>query len=399
MIHGNRQKSVTTLLRPATKAKFKWGVLAAATITALISAPAQAAPTVEQQIEMLGKEVDELKQEVAKQKSASAGSGATSIGGYGELHYNSLDSKDEIDFHRFVLFFGHRFNEHLRFFSEVELEHALVKDTSDASGPGEVELEQAYLDFDLNDAHTARAGLFLVPVGILNETHEPPTFYGVERNPVETDVIPTTWWEGGLGLNGRFGAGLGYDLALTSGLKVPTSGSSAYKVRSGRQKMAKADANNAAVTARIKWTGAPGIELATTVHRQDAITQGTVADSVSGAATLWEAHAVFARGPFGLRALYAQWDLDGAGPKALGRDEQKGWYIEPSFKLTPKFGVFARYNVWDNEAGDVIDSEKKQKDFGFNYWPHEQVALKFDIQRQSGAVNDDGFNLGIGYMF
>lgn len=398
MSHCNRKKPATTsACAEATKSRLS--TLTAAAIAVLIGAPVMAAPSLEQQVEQLGKEVDELKQEVAKQKSPSAGSGATSIGGYGELHYNSLDSKDEIDFHRFVLFFGHRLNERIRFFSEVELEHALVKDTSDASGPGEVELEQAYLDFDLNDAHTARAGLFLVPVGILNETHEPPTFYGVERNPVETDIVPTTWWEGGLGLNGRFGAGFGYDLALTSGLKVPTSGSSAYKVRSGRQKVAKADANNAAVTARIKWTGAPGIELAATVHRQDAIAQATVADSVSGAATLWEAHAVFARGPFRLRALYAQWNLDGSGPQALGRDEQKGWYVEPSFKLTPKFGVFARFNEWDNEAGNATDSEKRQTDVGFNYWPHEQVVLKFDIQRQSGAVNDDGFNLGVGYMF
>ena len=97
--------------------------------------------------------------------------------------------------------------------------------------------------------------------------------------------------------------------------------------------------------------------------------------------------------------MYAQWDLDGTGPKALGRDEQTGWYVEPSFKLTPKFGVFARYNVWDNEAGNAAASEKKQKDFGFNYWPHENVVVKFDIQRQSGTANDNGYNLGVGYMF
>jgi hypothetical protein len=393
---SNRKKPTKTLARQKTAVLSKRGLLIAATIAGLTGMNAQAASTTEEKLEILTREVEQLKAQAHQQQKQS---GDTAIGGYGELHFNSLDSKDEIDFHRFVLFFGHRFNERLRFFSEVELEHSLVKDTSNASGPGEVELEQAYLDFDLNDAHTARAGLFLVPVGILNETHEPPTFYGVERNPVETNIVPTTWWEGGLGLYGRFDGGLGYDLALTSGLKVPTSGSSAYKVRDGRQKVAKADANNAAVTARLKWTGAPGVELAATVQRQDDLAQGTVADSVAGAATLWEAHAVFTRGPFGLRALYAQWDLDGTGPQALGRDEQEGWYVEPSFKLSPKFGVFARYNVWDNEASDATDSEKKQKDFGFNYWPHEQVVLKFDVQRQSGTANDDGFNLGVGYMF
>lgn len=397
LFHSSRSIDATS--HPGGAVGFKRGLWTAATVAALIGAPAMGAPTLEQKVEQLTEEVGRLKQEVAEQKSTSAGNGATHVGGYGELHYNSLDSKDEIDLHRFVLFFGHRFNDRIRFNSEVELEHALVKDTSNASGPGEVELEQAYIDFDLTPNHTARAGLFLVPVGILNETHEPPTFYGVERNPVESDIIPTTWWEGGAGLHGRLGTGFGYDVALTSGLKVPTSGASAYKIRNGRQKVAKADANNAAVTARIKWTGVPGLGVAATVQRQDDIAQGTVADGVAGAATLWETHATLARGPFGLRVLYASWDLDGTGPKAVGRDEQKGWYVEPSFKVTPKFGVFARFNEWDNEAGDAGDSKKKQKDFGFNYWPHEDVVVKFDLQNQSGTANDDGFNLGVGYMF
>jgi hypothetical protein len=386
-----------------TTTRFKLSILSAITAAALIGAPAQAAPTVEQQVEQLGKEVDELKQEVARQKASPTSmgghggdAGKTTIGGYGELHYNSLDSKDEIDFHRFVLFFGHRFSDRISFYSELEVEHTQV---GEGKNGGEVAMEQAFLNFDLTDSLSAKAGIILVPVGILNETHEPPIFYGVERNPVETNIIPTTWREAGAALVGRIGQGFGYDLMLSSGLKVATSGTSAYNLRSGRQSGRQADANNAAVTARVKWTGAPGVELAATVQRQDDIAQATVADDVAGAATLWEAHAALARGPFGLRALYAQWNLDGSGPQALGRDEQKGWYVEPSFKLSPKFGVFARYNIWDNEASDATDSEKKQKDFGFNYWPHENVVVKFDVQRQSGTVNDDGFNLGVGYMF
>ena len=404
MSHCNRQKSVTTAAHAETTAKFKLSTLAAVAVAALIAAPAQAAPTLEQKVEQLTGEVDKLKQEVANQKSSPADmghghgtdAGKTTIGGYGELHYNALDSKDEIDFHRFVLFFGHRFSDRINFYSELEVEHTQA---GEGKSGGEVAIEQAFLNFDLTDSLAAKAGVILVPAGILNETHEPPTFYGVERNPVETNVIPTTWRETGAGLSGRFGQGFGYDLLLSSGLKMLTTGSSAYSIRSGRQSGRQADANNAAVTARLKWSGAPGVELAATAQRQSDITQGTVADGVAGAATLWEAHVVLARGPFGLRALYANWDLNGAGPKALGRDEQKGWYVEPSFKLTPKFGVFARLNEWDNDAGDATDSKKKQKDFGFNYWPHENVVVKFDIQRQSGAVNDDGFNLGVGYMF
>ena len=330
------------------------------------------------------------------QSAGGAAAGAmaaneTTIGGYGELHYNNLDSKKELDFNRFVLFFGHHFSDAIRLYSEVEIEHSI----SSASDAGEVALEQAYLDFDLNERHTARGGLFLMPVGILNETHEPPTFYGVERNPVETNIIPTTWSETGAGLHGSPAPGWRYDLAVTSGLNVPTTGGDAYTIRGGRQEGSEAVAENLAYTARLRWTGMAGVELSGTANYQDDITQG--AQGVS--ATLLEAHAVVNQGPFGVRALYAMWNLDGSAPKALGRDEQNGWYVEPSYKVTPELGVFARYNEWDNAAGDAVDSKATQTNVGINYWPHENVVLKADIQQQGGVASDDGFNLGIGYQF
>lgn len=317
--------------------------------------------------------------------------GNTHVGGYGELHYNHLDSKKELDFHRFVLYLGHEFSDTIRLHSEVELEHSV----SSADDVGEVELEQAFLEFDLNDRHTARAGVFLLPVGILNETHEPPTFYGVERNPVETNIIPSTWWEGGTGLNGELAQSWKYDIDITSGLNTPTSGGNAYLVCNGRQQVAKATANNLAYTLRLRWTGVAGVELSGTLNYQEDLTQG--AQNVS--AILLEAHTVVKRGAFGLRALYAAWNLDGSGPKAVGRNEQSGWYVEPSYKISSRVGVFARYNTWDNAAGDAMDSKLTQTNFGINYWPHEDVVLKADVQHQGGIASDDGFNLGIGYQF
>ena len=163
--------------------------------------------TTEQKVEATSEQIEKVASKPASGMASWAEK--TRIGGYGELHYNNLDGeggaadKDEIDFHRFVLFLGHTFNERTRFFSELEVEHALVKDkTSGSAGGGEVELEQAYIEYDLNENHRAKAGLFLVPVGILNETHEPPSFYGVERNPIEKDIIPATWWAGGAALSG-----------------------------------------------------------------------------------------------------------------------------------------------------------------------------------------------------
>jgi len=352
----------------------------------------------EQKIEATGAQIDRM----AGSQGGTA-KAASTIGGYGELHLNRLKNqkpggtdKDEIDFHRFVLFVGHEFNQHVRLFSELEVEHALVKDSS--SNGSTVAVEQAYLDFILNEQFSLKAGLMVVPVGILSETHEPPTFYGVERNPVETNIIPTTWREGGVALNARMAHGFSADFALTSGLAT-TSGNN-YRVRDGRTHTANARASDAAYTARLKWSGVPGVELAATVNRQSDITQSI--DPAAGAATLYETHAVVNRGAFGLRALYAAWHLNGNGPKAIGADRQNGWYVEPSWKFNDQWGVFARHNRWDNAAGDAANSRFDQTDVGVNYWPHPDVVVKLDFQNQKVPVGQnefDGFNLGLGYQF
>ena len=353
------------------------------------------------QIKTTEQEIAATSEQVEKSTSNGAASWAenTRIGGYGELHYNNLDGeggasdKNELDLHRFVLFFGHTFNERTRFFSEVEVEHSIAGEGK----KGEIELEQAYVEFDLNADHRARAGLFLLPVGLLNETHEPPTFYGVERNPVEKDIIPATWWAGGAALSGQLGAGFGYDIAVHEGLA--TTAAKSYKPRDGRQKTSEARADNLAYTARLKWTGLPGVELGGSFQHQSDITQGL--DAAAGSANLYELHGVVSRGPFGLKALYAQWDLGGSGPASIGADKQLGWYVEPSLKLSGQWGVFARYNLWDNKAGDNAGSRKKQIDAGVNFWPHPDVVLKADYQKQDDddGKNQDGFNLGVGYMF
>lgn len=323
-----------------------------------------------------------------------------SLGGYGELHLNMLENQatgeetNMLDFHRFVLFYGHRFNDRLRFTSEVEIEHAV----SGGDEPGEVELEQAYIEYDWADSHSFRAGIFLVPVGILNETHEPPTFYGVERNPVESNIIPSTWWEGGLAFNGLFADALRYDFAVHSGLN--TSADDNYAVRAGRQKVAKARFDAPAYTGRLRWLGVPGLELSASVQYQDDVTQEL--DPLAGSAWLFSGHAAWRFGGFGLRALYARWSLDGAGPEAVGADRQEGWYVEPSWRFNEQWGVFARYSNWDNLAGSAADTEYAQIDLGVNYWLHPNVVFKFDYQDQDvapGRKELDGWNLGVGYMF
>ena len=330
----------------------------------------------------------------------------TTIGGYGEMHYNNLtsdnssDSKEEFDLHRFVLFFGHQFNDDLRFFSELEVEHNVAGEGKN----GEVEIEQAYIEWDYAENHRAKAGVFLIPVGIINETHEPETFYGVERNPIEKNIIPATWWEGGAMLSGEIAEGFSYDAGVHSGLFIdPNSGKS--KIRDGRQKVSEAEGDDLAYTARIKYTGMPGLELAATLQHQTDVWQGESFSGEDGAdANLFELHAAYNKGPLGVRALFAHWDIDDVIENVkAGADEQEGFYIEPSYRLNEKLGFFARFSEWDNQAGDSsADGEKQQYDIGFNYWLHENVVLKADYRHDNNEGDSEefrGFNLGVGWSF
>ncbi len=338
------------------------------------------------------------------QSLASSWTERTQLGGYAEMHYNNLDNehsggddKDELDFHRFVVYMNHQFSDRTRLYSEVELEHSLVEGNEDK---GEVELEQAYIEHDLTNRLRLKSGLFLVPVGILNLTHEPDTFYGVERNPVESNIIPTTWWEGGLGLAGEIVPGLNFETDLTSGLKLEAD-EGQWKIRDGRQKVSRADASDPAYTAHLKYSGIAGLQLGLTVQYQQDLYQGDYSADVD--AMLYEADLTYSNGPFGLRALAATWDIDNAINQIQpGADQQEGWYIEPSWLLQRNLGIFGRYSEWDNQAGGAGDTEYGQWNVGLNYWLEEHVVFKVDYQWQDapdGQNELDGLNLGVGWSY
>lgn len=321
----------------------------------------------------------------------------TQLGGYGEVHYNGGE-KDQIDVHRFVLFLGHDFADDLRFAGELEVEHALAGDGK----PGEVEVEQAFIEYDFASNAAARAGVFLIPVGQLNETHEPPSFFGVERNNVEKNIVPTTWWEAGVGLAGALDNGMSWDLSAHSGLKVKDD----FKIRGGRQKVAEATAKDFAFTGRLRYSGMPGVSVSATGQYQSDVTQGDTELSAGGvSATLIEGNLDIRRGMFGLRALVARWDLDGAGPAALGRDEQWGWFVEPSVRFDvggSELGLFVRYSMTDNEAGSDADSAIRYYDVGTNIWLHEDVVLKLDVtgvKNPDSSKDDTILNAGVGFQF
>lgn len=283
----------------------------------------------------------------------------------------------------------------MRFYSELEIEHGGLEEPEQ----GAVELEQLYVDWQASASTRLRMGQFLVPVGLINETHEPDSFYGVERNPVESYVVPSTWWEKGVMATVDVAPGLTVDAAMHTGFGGDlASDLGAEGTRELRQELGEAKAEDFAYTTRVRYTGIPGLELGLTAQYQESVTQSR--DPAVGGrapATLVETHVAWKQGAFGVRALYAAWNIDSPLAKAAELDHPVGWYVEPSWQLSPKLVLFARYNQWNVDAAK---KDEKQLNVGANYWIADRVALKVDLQDTNKEAHEgDGFNLGVGFSF
>lgn len=386
---------------------------------ALACAPLMArAQTVEQRLDALQQEIERLK---AAQRQ-DAGDSATSIFGYGEFNYNRFrqgDRASRADLRRFVLGFGHRFNDRLSFNSEVEVEHAVVS----AGDRGEVEMEQAYLNYQFSDALNVKGGLFLIPLGLLNQTHEPPTYYGVERNDVETRIIPTTWRELGLGVHGLLGERFKYDVGVTTGFNAGKLDDPSVGIRSGHQEGQLADAKDLSTYGALNYQR-PGLLLGGGVFTGNTGQNGQANPLLRGVAarlTLWDLHAKYSVAGWDLQALYTQGKLGDADrvnavtsaaatPFAAPRS-LKGWYGQAAYHVYRKgdidvapFVRLERFEIRQQEdpaAGLLQDPNnlERVRTVGVNFWLHPQVVVKSDIQRYSTDRTKDRFNIGLGYMF
>lgn len=387
-------------------------------------APVAQAQTTEQKIDALQREVEQLKTEVARGRGIRpATESSTSIFGYGEFNYNRFRDSErtsKADLRRFVLGFGHRFNDRLSFHSEIELEHAIAS----AEDDGEIEMEQAYLNYQFSDRLNVKGGLFLIPLGILNLTHEPPTYYGVERNEVETRIIPTTWRELGFSVHGRLGAsGLRYDVGLTTGFNSGKLDDPNTGIRSGHQEGSKADAKDLSVYGALNYQR-PGLLVGSGVFAGNTGQNGQANAALRGVharLTLWDVHAKYSVAGWDLQALYARGTLAdadrvnvvtaaAAAPFAAPKS-MKGWYGQAAYHVYRRGDIdiapFVRLEKIDiaqheDPALGVFqdpNNHERIRTVGANFWVHPQVVLKADVQRYQIDRSKDRLNLGLGYMF
>ncbi|HEY8928129.1 MAG TPA: hypothetical protein VIM55_03000 [Mucilaginibacter sp.] len=340
---------------------------------------------------------------------------ATTIGGYGNAFYqhnNSLGTA-KINLERFVLFAGHKFNDKISVFTELEVEDAKV--TGGESG-GEVAVEQAYLKFNLNANQYIVAGLFLPRIGILNENHLPNTFNGNERNYVETFILPSTWRELGVGLYGNVnGLPLNYSAGLVNGLS-----SSMFEhgdgIREGRFEGRNAAANSLAVTASLQY--APGDFRAqvsgyyggtANVTKRKADSLGLNSGIFGTPVAIGEADVQYEHKGFSVKALGAIVSIPDADKinRAYANNTPKteyGAYLELGYDLLynlrkaheQQFIVFVRDEKFDINASiptnGIIDGTLDQNHVvaGFTYLPMRNVAIKADVRIiHTGAQNPE----------
>jgi hypothetical protein len=329
-----------------------------------------------------------------------------SIGGYGEAFYRNYVSdkgsqSDTADMLRAVLYFGYKFSDRVVFNSEIEFEHA----TTDAEGS--VSVEFATLDFLFADWANARAGLLLLPMGWLNELHEPPFFYGVNRPDVERFLIPSTWRENGGGVFGRLGEQVEYQLYAVNGMDA--TGFRSSGLRDGRQKGSKALAESLAVTGRIDWTPTQGLLLGASFYAGDSgqnqrLGGVAVPDSLT---TLFDVHAQYRWRGLHLRGLYSMAFVDDAGSltqvlQDAGELFDAGDLVVAQHEGPALDALGARERQLESFGAAVDRSRDVQvHTVGIQLRPIPNVVLKADYRNRSadkGSLADE-FNLGVGYVF
>ncbi len=342
------------------------------------------------------------------------------IGAYGEITYNQPESENgELDVQRFVLMMGYKFSDKVQFISEIEIEHV-----------EEIFIEQAFVNYSVGDNVSIRGGLMLVPMGIVNEYHEPTTFNGVERPAVDNKIVPTTWREIGVGVSGRFpDASLSYQAYIFNGFKSTEvdgdeingllKGSNG--LRGGRQKGIQSTVSTPTLSAKLDYYGLLGLRLGLSgyfgkTQADDDIEDidgATIGIAMMGFDARYKFQKLEARGEF----IYASLSDTDAYNDLTGKDlgsSLLGYYIEGGYNVLPlnakqRLVAFARYEKYDTHSSTENNTPRNDAynrsdiTFGLSYHIVSGVVVKGDYQIKDNALNgakvNNQLNFGIGVWF
>ena len=330
-----------------------------------------------------------------------------SIGGYGEMYYShysepqgSNEYTNKVDVYRFVPYIGYKFSDNIILNVELEFEHGGVE----AGDGGEVIVEFMYLDFLINKNFNVRLGHMLIPMGLINERHEPTLFNTVQRPNTSKYLIPSTWHESGAMIFGEIAEGFNYKVAGTTGIDSSKDGDK--WLRNGRGGSFENTDPSFGITTRLDYTGINGLLIGASVYADRDI-------------NMFDVHADYKVGGFRTYGVYTMSTREDNAAKSAQNistnseaTDAKGGFINVGFDLltltnatSDKLPIFLQYEsisprdkLLDSTSVDSLDSVT----VGINYFPHEQVVLKLDYVMQDkheSTPDTDIISASIGFVF
>jgi hypothetical protein len=277
------------------------------------------------------------------------------------------------------------------------------------------------VDYLANDHLTLRGGMVLLPLGLINEFHEPTVFTGAKRPETEQRILPTTWRENGAGILGSVGV-VNFRAYVTNGLRG--AGFSSAGLRGGRQNGAKALAANLAFSGRLDVTAMPGVVAGLGLYKGGSGQEQVVLEGARLAVgtTVVEVHGRAQMRGFDLRALFAQGSIDQAEQVnlALNRpadspiaDTMQGGYVQASYNIFSQTATelalspYVRYEQIDTQHGVPTGFARNLrhdgifKTLGIEMKPIQNVAIKTDYQwvTNEAGTGRNQFNVNLGYAF
>ena len=354
---------------------------------------------------------------------------ATTVSSYGEIGYNRPSQAiagTSVDVQRAVIGMQHRFDDQTRMVGEWEWEHAVTS----FSDRGEAEVEQLWVEREFRGGLRGKAGLFLMPFGLINQNHEPTAYYGVFRDQVERAIIPSTWREVGVGVSGTTDLALTWDVGLTTGFNLSkwdpnsTEGRDRGPLQATHGEGQFAAARDLSIYGALNWRGWPGLQLGGAVFTgkvgQQApgfpgndsrltLLDGHVRYTVAG----WDLSALYARGTISrTQALNSQFAATTTMTPTLVPALFRGGFVQAACQLWRNdrfaFNPFVRYEQYNAAAGfagpptaaaAVVMPDDKVWTLGGSFFVANGVVLKMDYQRNQTYTTKDGLNLGVGYSF
>lgn len=397
---------------------------------AVFAQPSEEIKQLREEMEVLKEELRRLRLEISMpevkvyEKYSGLGPAASkallnpkgvSIGGYGEipLEYNpDRRPRTEFDTFRVVLYLGYAFDEKLKFNSEIEFEHV-----------DELAVEFAFLDYRFKKELGLRGGLLMIPIGIVNEVHEPPTFMPVNRPYLERNLIPTLWRENGVGIYGSVG-NFSYNAYIINGMSTrnPDKFKNSAPLYGLRQQGKEAASDSPAFAGRVEYSLPKGALISasvviTGVQDKNGDTLGRI--DVFSPKFEWQYAG------FDIRALGFLASVEGAekitsslrsggAGDAVFPESMRGFYVQVAYNVLRftdieqelyLFGLFEYINTHADVPANYSKPEGSELNiynFGISYKPHPLIALKADYVREDyrdGKEDQDIYRTAITWMF